>query len=105
MYYKLYLSTQLVKRTTEKALLFEMENHPTFGCVSFWFPKSLAHQIKCKVPFIALNIPDTFVFTLTNHMIDENSIVSSQAEDFSAKDFVMLMKDYNDEIKKLAHIS
>ncbi len=25
MYYKLYLSTQLIKRTTEKAILFELE--------------------------------------------------------------------------------
>lgn len=105
MFYKVYLNENLVKTSTEKAVLFEIENHATFGCISFWFPKRLLNFVKCSTPFLTLTIPDTFVFTITNHTTNESGVISSQAEQFSASDFVYLMEDYNNEIKKIAHIS
>lgn len=106
MYYKIYLNANLIKKTTEKAVLFEFENHFLHGNLSFWFPKSLMTFVKGKIEFVTLCIPETFEFTLTNHSVDRKNnnkvIVSSSKED--VKSFIELFQIYDEEIRAIANI-
>ena len=106
MYYKMYFNINYIKKMTEKAVLFEFEDHFLHGHLSFWFPKSLMTFVKGEIEFVTLLIPETFEFTLTNHAVDRKNdnkvIVSSSKED--VKSFMELFKKYDEDIRKKANI-
>ena len=107
MYRNLYLNANLIKRTTEKAILFEILNDEYNGNFSFWCPKALTKRgFTNGVQYVALDIPDEFIFTITYFQIDRtagNEIVNTIIKE-TAKDFIAIMQGYDQEVRRLAKI-
>lgn len=107
MYRNLYVDANLIKRTTEKAILFEVLNDENYGNFSFWCPKSLTKRGCCNgIYYVAIDVPDEFVFTVTNFQVDRNdsnAIINTKTKE-TAREFIAMMRRYDEEVRRLAKI-
>ena len=77
MYRNLYLNANLIKRTTEKAILFEILNDEHNGNFSFWCPKALTKRGCINgIQYVALDIPDEFIMIPMDAVLIEQVITN-----------------------------
>jgi len=107
VYHKLYLNANLIKKSTAKANLFEIENHGVFGNFSFWFPKVLTKKYyKNGVSYVGLEVPETFIFHVNYTHIDKHNVneIKNELKKEDALMFMTILSDFDDEVRELAKI-